>query len=146
MRQERTIQMSIFDLYAGHEIGRELKTMSQWLDEHPALVGLSVAVESLGGHPRAQPLRFDFYNRNKRSVALDLKKPVSIATVLKLVQNAGALIEGFRPGVMERLGLGPDVCRKANPSQRYLKFQDGGASRRVGYPRMVETRRVWRSE
>ena len=40
MRQERTIQMSIFDLYAGHEIGRELKTMSQWLDEHPALVGL----------------------------------------------------------------------------------------------------------
>ena len=40
MRQERTVQMSIFDLFAGHEIGRELKTMSQWLDEHPALVGL----------------------------------------------------------------------------------------------------------
>jgi alpha-methylacyl-CoA racemase len=98
-----------------------------------------------GAEPEA-PLRFDFYNRNKRSVALDLKKPVSIATVLKLVQNSGALIEGFRPGVMERLGLGPDVCRKANPRQRYLKFQDGGASRRVGYPRMVETRRVWRSE
>jgi len=40
MRQERTIQMSTFDLYARHEIGRELKTMSQCLDEHPALVGL----------------------------------------------------------------------------------------------------------
>jgi IS5 family transposase len=40
MRQERTVQASIFDLFAGHEIGRELKTMSQWLDEHPALVGL----------------------------------------------------------------------------------------------------------
>jgi len=40
MRQERTIQASIFDLFAGHEIGRELKTMSQWLDEHPALIGL----------------------------------------------------------------------------------------------------------
>jgi IS5 family transposase len=40
MRQERIIQTSLFDLYAGHEIGRELKTMSRWLDEHPALVGL----------------------------------------------------------------------------------------------------------
>lgn len=40
MRQERTVQANIFDLFAGHEIGRELKTMSQWLDAHPALVGL----------------------------------------------------------------------------------------------------------
>ncbi len=40
MRQERTIQASLFDLFATHEIGRELKAMSQWLDEHPALVGL----------------------------------------------------------------------------------------------------------
>jgi transposase, IS5 family len=40
MRQERTVQASIFDRFAGHEIGRELKAMSQWLDEHPALVGL----------------------------------------------------------------------------------------------------------
>jgi transposase, IS5 family len=40
MRQERTVQANIFDLFAGHEIGRELKAMSQWLDEHPALIGL----------------------------------------------------------------------------------------------------------
>ena len=40
MRQERTVQASIFDVFAGHEIGRELKAMSQWLDEHRALVGL----------------------------------------------------------------------------------------------------------
>ena len=40
MRQERTIQASIFDLFAGHEIGRELKAMSGWLDQHPALAGL----------------------------------------------------------------------------------------------------------
>src|SRR5262249_35625076 len=40
MRQERTVQGSIFDLFAGHEIGRELKAMSQWLDEHPPLIGL----------------------------------------------------------------------------------------------------------
>jgi hypothetical protein len=38
MRQERTIQASLFDLFAGHEIGRELKAMSDWLDEHPALI------------------------------------------------------------------------------------------------------------
>src|ERR1700674_6141659 len=40
MRQERTVQASIFDLFAGHEIGRELKAMSQWLDDHRAVVGL----------------------------------------------------------------------------------------------------------
>ena len=40
MRQERTIQASIFDLFAGHEIGRELKAMSGWLDQHPAFAGL----------------------------------------------------------------------------------------------------------
>ena len=40
MRQKRTIQTSIFDLFAGHEIGRELKAMSAWLDEHTALAGL----------------------------------------------------------------------------------------------------------
>ena len=40
MRQERTIQASLFDLFAGHEIGRELKAMSGWLDEHPALIAL----------------------------------------------------------------------------------------------------------
>ena len=43
MRQERTVQANIFDLFAGHEIGRELKAMSQWLDEHPALIGLVAA-------------------------------------------------------------------------------------------------------
>src|SRR5882762_1700365 len=48
MRQERTVQASIFDLFAGHEIGRELKTMSQWLDEHPSLIG--VVAEDLRRH------------------------------------------------------------------------------------------------
>jgi len=41
MRQERTVQASLFDLFADHEIGRELKAMSQWLDEHRALIGLA---------------------------------------------------------------------------------------------------------
>jgi alpha-methylacyl-CoA racemase len=72
------------------------------------------------------PPRFDFYNRNKRSLALDLKKPGAAATVLKLVEKADALIEGFRPGVMERLGLGPDVCRKANPKLVYARMTGWG--------------------
>jgi alpha-methylacyl-CoA racemase len=80
-----------------------------------------------GAEPETPP-RFDFYNRNKRSVALDLKKPGAAATVLKLVEKADALIEGFRPGVMERLGLGPDVCRKANPKLVYARMTGWGQS------------------
>jgi alpha-methylacyl-CoA racemase len=72
------------------------------------------------------PPSFDFYNRNKRSVALDLKKPGAAATVLKLVEKADALIEGFRPGVMERLGLGPYVCREVNPKLVYARMTGWG--------------------
>jgi alpha-methylacyl-CoA racemase len=78
-----------------------------------------------GAEPETPP-RFDFYNRNKRSVALDLKKPGAAATVLKLVEKADALIEGFRPGVMERLGLGPDVCREVNPKLVYARMTGWG--------------------
>jgi alpha-methylacyl-CoA racemase len=58
---------------------------------------------------------YGFLNRGRRSLALDLKKPEAIAAVLKLIGSADALIEGFRPGVMERLGLGPDICLARNP-------------------------------
>ena len=54
-------------------------------------------------------------DRGRRSIALDLKKPEAVAAALELVAGADALIEGFRPGVMERLGLGPDVCLARNP-------------------------------
>jgi len=54
-------------------------------------------------------------NRGKRSVAVDLKTAEGVETVLKLVESADALIEGMRPGVMERLGLGPEVCLQRNP-------------------------------
>ena len=57
----------------------------------------------------------DITSRGRRSVALDLKKPESVETCLKLMEKADAIIEGFRPGVMERLGLGPDVALKRNP-------------------------------
>src|SRR5687768_6454975 len=57
----------------------------------------------------------DLLRRNRRNVAVDLKHPDGVAVVLDLVAEADALIEGFRPGVMERLGLGPDVCLARNP-------------------------------
>ncbi len=59
--------------------------------------------------------RFDVAARGKRSLALDIKAPAGRAAVLRLVQGADALIEGFRPGVMERLGLGPADCHAVNP-------------------------------
>lgn len=54
-------------------------------------------------------------NRGRKSLALDLKKPEAVGTVLRLVAKADMLIEGFRPGVMERLGLGPESCLARNP-------------------------------
>ena len=53
-------------------------------------------------------------NRGKKSIAVDLKSEDGVEVVLKLVESADAIFEGFRPGVMERLGLGPDVCQKRN--------------------------------
>jgi alpha-methylacyl-CoA racemase len=83
------------------------------------------------------PARFDFYNRNKRSVALNLKQPQAIATVLKLVAKADALIEGFRPSVMERLGLGPDACHTTNPRLVYARMtgwgQEGPLAQEAGH-------------
>jgi alpha-methylacyl-CoA racemase len=59
--------------------------------------------------------RFDITTRGRRSITIDLKNPGGTELVLKLIAQADALLEGFRPGVMERLGLGPDVCLKRNP-------------------------------
>ena len=84
-----------------------------------------------------QPPRFDFYNRSKRSVALDLKQPAGVAAALKLVARADALIEGFRPGAMERLGLGPDACFAVNPRLVYGRMtgwgQDGPLAQEAGH-------------
>ncbi len=57
----------------------------------------------------------DVMGRGRRSIAVDLKNPDGVETVLKLVETADGLIEGFRPGVMERLGLGPEQCLARNP-------------------------------
>jgi len=69
-----------------------------------------------------------FYKRGKRSIVMNLKQPDSIATVLDLVEGADLLIEGFRPGVMERLGLGPDVCLERNPKLVYGRMTGWGQS------------------
>jgi crotonobetainyl-CoA:carnitine CoA-transferase CaiB-like acyl-CoA transferase len=67
-------------------------------------------------------------NRGKRSLALDLKDARAIDAVLKLVERADALIEGMRPGVMERLGLGPDSCLARNPKLVYGRMTGWGQS------------------
>jgi alpha-methylacyl-CoA racemase len=66
-----------------------------------------------GGDPDNPPK--DVLARGRRSVAVDLKNPDGIELVLQMVEQSDVVIEGFRPGVMERLGLGPDVCLERNP-------------------------------
>ena len=70
--------------------------------------------------------KYSVLNRSRRSVAVDLKNPDGVETVLKLVESADALIEGFRPGVTERLGLGPDVCLERNPALVYGRMTGWG--------------------
>ncbi len=65
-------------------------------------------------------------NRGKRSLALDLKDPAAIEAVLRLIEGADGLIEGMRPGVMERLGLGPEVCLTRNPRLVYGRMTGWG--------------------
>jgi alpha-methylacyl-CoA racemase len=76
----------------------------------------------------AIPPRFDLLNRNKRSVAVDLKSSEGRQTVLRLIGRADAVIEGFRPGVMERLGVGPEVCLAANRRLVYGRMTGWGQS------------------
>ena len=72
------------------------------------------------------PDKFKLLHRSRPAVAIDLKKPGGVALALRLVTNADALIEGFRPGVMERLGLGPVSCLAANPRLVYGRMTGWG--------------------
>jgi crotonobetainyl-CoA:carnitine CoA-transferase CaiB-like acyl-CoA transferase len=87
------------------------------------------------GSPR--PLRFNLTMRNRPVIALDLKKTAAIELVLQLVAAADALIEGFRPGVTERLGLGPDICLARNKRLVYGRMtgwgQDGPLAHAAGH-------------
>jgi alpha-methylacyl-CoA racemase len=75
--------------------------------------------------PNTEP-HVDLMNRGRRSVAVDLKHPDGVALVLRLVEQADGLMEGFRPGVTDRLGLGPDVCLARNPRLVYGRMTGWG--------------------
>jgi len=81
--------------------------------------------------------QFDIMARGRRSIGLDLKRPQAIEIVLALVEKADVLIEGFRPGVTERLGLGPDACLARNPRLVYGRVtgwgQDGPLAQAAGH-------------
>ena len=82
-----------------------------------------VRVDRKGGRGGAPS---DITARGRRSVALDLKTPEAVEACLKLMGSADGIIEGFRPGVMERLGLGPDVAMKRNPKLVYGRMTGWG--------------------
>ena len=88
-----------------------------------------------GGDPATPPK--DPMSRGRRSVAVDLKNPAGVEAVLRIVERADALIEGFRPGVMERIGLGPDVCLARNPKLVYGRMtgwgQEGPMAQAAGH-------------
>ena len=95
--------------------------------DRPAAVDLGVAM----------PDKFNLMNRSRPSAAIDLKNPAGVETILRLCQNADALFEGFRPGVMERLGLGPAQCLQRNPALVYGRMtgwgQDGPLAKTAGH-------------
>ncbi|MET7511990.1 CaiB/BaiF CoA-transferase family protein [Streptomyces sp. NPDC005480] len=96
-----------------------------------------VRVDRPGGAGLAINPEYDITNRNKRSVIIDLKADDGPARVLDLVARADVLIEGYRPGVAERLGVGPDACHARNPRLVYGRMtgwgQDGPLAERAGH-------------
>ena len=87
------------------------------------------------GVPR--PLKYDLLLRNRRSLPLDLKQAAAIELVLDMVSSSDVLIEGFRPGVTERMGLGPEACLARNPRLIYGRItgwgQSGPMAQEVGH-------------
>jgi alpha-methylacyl-CoA racemase len=98
-----------------------------------------IRIDRIGGSDLGVPITksADFVARNRRSIALDLKQPQAIEIALNLIERADGLIEGFRPGVMERLGLGPDICLKRNNRLVYGRMtgfgQHGPLSQAAGH-------------
>lgn len=105
------------------------------LADHGAEV---IRIDRPGGtDPLQQDQGRDVLLRSRRSITLDLKQPESVEIVARLVETADGLIEGFRPGVAERLGLGPDEMMKRNPSLIYARMtgwgQEGPLSDQAGH-------------
>ncbi|WP_448681274.1 CaiB/BaiF CoA transferase family protein [Pseudomonas nicosulfuronedens] len=80
------------------------------------------------GQALGERARFDVLARGRRAIALDLRQSEGVETLLQLVEGADALIEGFRPGVMERLGLGPEQCLQRNPRLVFGRMTGWGQS------------------
>jgi alpha-methylacyl-CoA racemase len=81
--------------------------------------------QAVRGPAPAEPYP-DLLQRGRRNIAIDLKQPDGVATLLDLVEQSDGLIEGFRPGVMERLGIGPDECLARNPKLIYGRMTGWG--------------------
>jgi alpha-methylacyl-CoA racemase len=96
-----------------------------------------IRVERPSGGSFPIPPEADFMNRGKRCIAVNLKSAEGVEIVMKLVETADAFIEGFRPGVVERLGIGPDAVRARNPKLVYGRVtgwgQDGPWAQKVGH-------------
>lgn len=96
-----------------------------------------VRVDRPGGAALGIDPACDVTNRNKRSVVLDLKSEAGVRTVLAMAERADVLLEGWRPGVAERLGVGPEQCRARNPRLVYGRMtgwgQDGPLAARAGH-------------
>lgn len=78
------------------------------------------------GADRLSSWRFDITTRGRKTLCLDMKKPGSKEAVLKMIEGADAIFEGFRPGVMEKMGLGPDECLARNPKLVYGRMTGWG--------------------
>lgn len=96
-----------------------------------------VVVERPGGAGTLNLGRKAIYNRGKRSICVDLKAPRAAELILRIVEGCDGLIEGMRPGVMERLGLGPEACLARQPKLVYGRMtgwgQDGPLAQRAGH-------------
>jgi len=93
-----------------------------------------VRVDRPGARAAGNPLEpaLDLMSRGRRSVVLDLKSPAGVDTLLRLVSGADALIEGFRPGVAERLGFGPSACHARNPRLVFGRMTGWGQTGPLG--------------
>ncbi len=100
--------------------------------DRPGSPAAAAAVGATTAHPERE-----FLNRGRQSAVLDLKHPAAVDALLRLVDTADVLLEGFRPGVTERMGVGPEVCLARNPRLIYARMtgwgQDGPLARTVGH-------------
>ena len=95
-----------------------------------------IRVERKGGLSLSES-KYDLLTRNRKSISINLRKPEGVHTLLKVLEQVDALQEGFRPGVMEKLGIGPDVCLERNPRLVYGRMtgwgQEGPLARAAGH-------------